>query len=125
VFLVHSVFQNGFDTFVEEAADGEGVSAGGFEALGGIYLSHTEDAQAGVEPLLGLGSVFQYMGYQFFGIRADLLGPADHPGKGPFQVFLMSRGHVLFEGGEGAPAVTAGVTGHPAVFEQHFHGLGG
>ena len=125
VFLVQSVFQNGLNTFVEEALDRDGIGAGGFEAFFGIDLSQTENTQAGAETLLGMRFIFQDMGHQFFGVRADLVRPADHSFGGPFQIFLMSRGHVLFEGGEGAFAVTAGVAGHPAVFEQNFHGLGG
>jgi hypothetical protein len=90
-----------------------------------MRFSQTEKAQAGAETLLGMGVVFQDLGHQFFGVRTDLVSPADHSFGGPFQVFLMGRGHMLFEGGEGALAVTAGVAGHPAVFEEHFHGLGG
>ena len=117
MFLVQSIFQDGFNTFVEEAVDGEGIGAGGFEAFFGVLFSQAEDAQAGAESLLGMGFAFQDMGDQFFGVRSDLVGPADDPGGGPFQVLLMGFGHVFFEGGKAAFAVTAGVAGDPSVFE--------
>ena len=105
------------NTFVEEAVDGEGIGAGGFEAFLGVLFSQADDAQAGAESLLGMGFVFQDVGDQFFGVGADLGGPADDPGGGPFQVFLVGFGHMFFEGGETALAVTAGVAGDPVVFE--------
>ena len=82
VFLVDSMFQDGFDTFVEEAVDGEGIGAGGFEAFLGIDFSQTENAQAGAESLLGMGFVFEDMGDQFFGVRADLLAPSGSSWRG-------------------------------------------
>jgi len=69
--------------------------------------------------------VFQDMDYPFFGVWTDLLDPEDHPCGSPIQAFLMSFGHVFFESGEGALAVASGVAVHPAVFEEHFRGLGG
>ena len=117
MLLVQSVFQDGLNTFVEEAVDGEGIGAGGFEALWGVLFSQADDAQAGAETLLGMGFAYQDLGDQFFGVEAGLGRPADDAGGGPFEVLLVGLGHVFFQGGEAAPAVTAGVAGDPAVFE--------
>ena len=38
---------------------------------------------------------------------------------------MMGFGHMVFEGGKSARAVDSGVTGHPVVFEQDFHGVFG
>ena len=108
MFLVQSFFQDGLHTFVEEAADGEGVSAGGFRAFLGVLLAHADDAQAGTESLLGMGFGFQDMGDEFFGMGAGLGGPADDAGGGRFEVLLVGPGHVFFEGGKTSLAVTAG-----------------
>jgi hypothetical protein len=48
VLLVQSVFQDGLNTFVEEAVDGKGLSAGGFETFFGLLFSQPDDAQAGL-----------------------------------------------------------------------------
>jgi hypothetical protein len=90
VFLVQSIFQDGLDTFVEEAVDGEGVSAGGFETFFEVLFSQADDAQAGAETLLEVGFGFQNVGDAFFGVGAGLGRPADDSGRGPFEVTLMA-----------------------------------
>ena len=117
MLLVQSVFQDGLNTFVEEAVDGEGIGAGGFETFFGVLFSQADDAQAGAETLLGMGFAFQDVGDQFFGVGSGLGRPADDSGGGPFQVLLMGFGHMFWEGGIAALAVTAGVAGDPSVFE--------
>ena len=84
MFLVQFVFQDGLNTFVEEAVDGEGIGAGGFEAFLRVLFAQADNAQAGPETLLGMGLIFEDMGHQFFSVWPQLLRPADDAGGGPF-----------------------------------------
>jgi len=43
------------NAFVGEAVDGEGIGAGGFQAVWGVLFPQADDAQAGAETLLGMG----------------------------------------------------------------------
>ena len=60
---VQSVFQDGLNTFVEEAVDGEGIGAGGFETFFRVLFAQADDTQAGAETLLGMGFIFEDMGH--------------------------------------------------------------
>ena len=72
-----------------------------------------------------MGSIFEDSGDELLGLGSCLSGPLDDTGRGPLQVFLMSFGPVLGQGGESSRVITSGVTGHPAVFEEDFDGGGG
>ena len=97
--------------------DGEGIGAGGFETFFGVLFSQAEDAQAGAEPLLGMGFIFEDMGHQFFRVGPQLLGPAEDAGGSPIQELLVGFRHMFFEGGKSAFAVAAGVAGDASVFK--------
>jgi ABC-type spermidine/putrescine transport system permease subunit I len=44
VLLVQSVFQDGFNTFVEVAVDGQGIGAGGFETFFRVLFPQAQNA---------------------------------------------------------------------------------
>ncbi len=111
------MLQDRLHAFIEEAVDGEGIGAGGFETFFRVLFSQAEDAQARAESLLGMGFIFEDMGHQFFRGGSQLLRPADNARGTPFQVLLMGFGHVFFGGGESSFAVAAGVAGDSFVFE--------
>jgi hypothetical protein len=89
---VEASLEDGLDAAVAEGLQGEGATAGSFEAIAAVGPSEAEDAQTGAKALLGVRARPQDAIDQLRGGRPGLLGPPQQPAGRPLQVAAMGLG---------------------------------
>src|ERR671913_423708 len=97
------------DGSVGERADREGTAAGGFEPLAAVGLEETDDAEAGAEPLLGMGLLLEDGLDQEGRVGPDVGGVAAQALLSPAGVTAVRARHMLGDGGVAARGIGAQV----------------
>src|SRR6478609_8431716 len=108
---IELVVEDGADRAIGERADLDGMRCSGFQTCDAERPRQPQDAEAGSEALLGMGSLLQDEIAERCGCRADEGGVSADAADGPVGVTAMTGWHVV--GGSGVFAVAA---------RSHVHG---
>ena len=122
---VEAVAEDGFDTLVAVAAQGEGASAGGLQPVLAVGVTQAQNAQTAAVGLLGVLSGRQPVADQPRGGRADACGPAFQALRGPLAGLAVCLGHVGGDGGMASLVVGTPMAGDASAAVEAFNGVGG
>src|SRR5271157_1740235 len=93
---IESILQNRFYVFKGISFQDKRPVTSCFQTLWRIMFGQSHNAQTRTEALFGMFSALENLGNQSCGFSTILTGPINDPGWRPFQILLMSFGHMFF-----------------------------
>src|SRR5215831_6260129 len=122
---VEGAFQDGLQALIGIGLELDGPLAGGLQPGSGIDLLQPQDTQAGAVAHFRVRFPIQDSADHLRSRDADPFGPVNQPRGRPFQMRLMTLGHVFGYGGVLVSMAVASMRGDPFAAMKDLHRGGG